>query len=202
MQFSLNWLKDFVEIPKNISPEELGRRLTLQTVEVEKIEYQAAKYKGVVVGKILEVKPHPNADRLRLVKADIGSEKLEIVCGAANVNPGQLAPVALVGAALPNGREIKPTEIRGVKSNGMLCSPDELELGDDQSGIMILADGKVGQPLADYLKLDDAVFEVDNKSITHRADLWSHYGLARDISAILDTKFKPLKIKTPLNYPF
>lgn len=202
MQLSLNWLKDFVEIPKNISPDNLGEKLTMHTVEVEKIEYQADKYKGVVVGKILEVNPHPNADRLRLAKVDVGSKMnagrpLEIVCGASNIAPGQLVPVALVGAVLPNGLEIKPAEIRGVKSNGMLCAEDELDLGADHNGIMILAKAKIGQSLADYLKLDDVIFEVDNKSITHRADLWSHYGLARDISAFLNSRFKPLKIKAP-----
>src|SRR3989338_7089378 len=115
MQLSLNWLKDFVEIPSGVSPEELGKRLTMHTVEVEKVERQADKYKSVVVGRILEVKPHPNADRLRLALVDVGKEKLAIVCGAPNIRPGQLAPVALAGAVLPNGLEIKPTEIRGVK---------------------------------------------------------------------------------------
>ena len=226
MQLSLNWLKEFVEIPKALTPEELGERLSLHTVEVEKIQYQADKYKGVVVGKILEIKPHPNADRLRSVKIDTGpsinsGQFLEIVCGAANIKVGQLVPVALAGATLPNVREIKSTEIRGVKSNGMLCAEDELGLGSDHAGIMILGKGKtpfiplykgdkptitsllkggrgvkVGQKFSDYLKLDDVIFEVDNKSITHRADLWSHYGLARDISAFLNTKFKA--IKTPL----
>ena len=129
MYLSLNWLKDFVDIPKEVSPEELGKRLTLHTVEVEKVEFQADKYKNVIVGKILEVKPHPNADRLRLTLVDIGKNKLEIVCGASNIEPGQFVPVALVGAILPSGLEIKPVEIRGVKSNGMLCAEDELSLG-------------------------------------------------------------------------
>jgi len=186
-----------VEIPKNLKPEELAKKLTDHTVEVEKIEYQAEKYNKVVVGKILAVGPHPNADRLRLVKVDLGAEKLEIVCGAPNILAGQLVPVALVGAVLPGGLEIKPAEIRGVKSNGMLCAPDELGLGDDHNGILILDKAKVGQSFAEYLKLDDVIFEVDNKSITHRADLWSHYGLARDISAFLNVKFKAIKSPRP-----
>ena len=193
MNLSLNWLKDFVDIPGLVSPEELGKRLTMYTVEVEKVEHQAEKYKEVVVGKILEVKPHPNADRLRLAKVDIGKEQLEIVCGASNIKPGQLVPVALVGAVLPNGMEIKPAEIRGVKSNGMLCAEDELGLGSDHAGILILDKAKIGQSFSDYLNLNDVIFEVDNKSITHRADLWSIYGMARDISAFLDTKFKVYK---------
>ena len=190
MQLSLNWLKDFVDIPKEVSALELGKKLTMHTVEVEKVEAQAEKYKNVIVGKILEVKPHPNADRLRLALVEIGKEKLEIVCGASNIEPGQLVPVALVGAILPNGIEIQPAEIRGVKSNGMLCAADELGLGEDHTGILILDKVKVGQNFSDYLNLNDVVFEVDNKSITHRADLWSHYGMARDISAFLNSKFK------------
>ena len=206
MLLSLNWLKEFVEIPKAVSPEKLGQLLSLHTVEVEKVEPQADKYKKVVVGKILEIKPHPKADKLKLALVDVGAEKLEVVCGAPNIEVGQLVPVALVGAALANGAEIKPAEIRGVKSNGMLCAEDELGLGSDHAGIVILGQPplpplvrgvKAGQPLADYLKLNDVVFEVDNKSITHRADLWSHYGMARDISAFLDTKFKPVKLTPP-----
>ncbi|MFA6307148.1 MAG: phenylalanine--tRNA ligase subunit beta [Patescibacteria group bacterium] len=207
MYLSLNWLKNFVDIPKSVSPEKLGELLSLHTVEVEKVERLADKYKNVVVGKILEVKPHPNADRLRLVLVDIGQEKLEIVCGADNIKPGQLVPVALIGAVLPSGLEIKPVEIRGVKSCGMLCAEDELGLGEDHAGIMILdksplppfaKGGKIGQNFSDYLGLSDVVFEVDNKSITHRADLWSHYGLARDISAFLNVKFKIYKSKVDI----
>jgi len=171
MLLSLNWLKEFVEIPKAVSPEKLGQLLSLHTVEVEKVEPQADKYKKVVVGKILEIKPHPKADKLKLALVDVGAEKLEVVCGAPNIEVGQFVPVALVGAALANGAEIKPAEIRGVKSNGMLCAEDELGLGSDHAGIMILGQPplpplvrgvKAGQPLADYLKLNDVVFEVDN----------------------------------------
>lgn len=198
MLLSLNWLKDFVKIPEGVTPEELGKKLTLHTVEVEKVTYQADKYKKVVVGKILEIKPHPNADRLRLAKVDVGPEMnsgqaIEIVCGASNITPGQFVPVALIGAVLPNGLEIKPVEIRGVKSNGMLCAQAELGLGQDHNGIMILNKARAGQNFSDYLKLDDVIFEVDNKSITHRADLWSHYGMARDISAFLNCPFRQYK---------
>ncbi len=214
MLLSLNWLKDFVDIPKGVTPEDLGKKLTLHTVEVEKVEHQADKYKKVVVGKILEVKPHPNADRLCLALVDIGpsinsGQALEIVCGASNIKPGQFVPVALIGAVLPglsakggsaSGGEIKPAEMRGVKSNGMLCAEDELALGEGHSGIMILDKAKIGQNFADYLNLNDVVFEVDNKSITHRADLWSHYGMARDISALLNVKFKPIKEVQPPNW--
>ncbi len=191
MYISLDWLKDFVKIPKSISPEELGLRLTMHTVEIDGVSKQADKFGHVVAGKILEVNPHPNADKLQLAKVDVKNEILEIVCGAPNIEPGQKVPVALVGAVLPGGFTIKEAEIRGVKSRGMLCAEDELGLGDDHSGIMILDKKAVpGRKLADYLGIKDVVFEVDNKSITHRPDLWSHYGIAREISAFLNTSMR------------
>lgn len=192
MLLSLNWLKDFVKIPGSITPEELAVRLTLHTVEVEAVENQAKKFDRVVVGKILEVKPHPNADRLQLVKVNSGNEVLEIVCGATNIAPGQLVPLALTGAVLPNGVEIREVEVRGVKSNGMLCASDELGLGEDCSGILILNKAaKIGQNLAKHLRLEETVFEIDNKSLTNRPDLWSHLGMAREIAAFLKTRFSP-----------
>jgi phenylalanyl-tRNA synthetase beta chain len=197
MFLSLNWLKDFIDIPKKITPEELGLRLTMHTVEIDSVQKQADKYRKIVVGKILEIKKHPNADKLQLVKVKINKEDLEIVCGAGNIEVGQLVPVALVGAVLPAGFEIKEAEIRGVKSSGMLCAEDELGLGDNHDGIFILdANAKIGQPLSDYLKLVDVIFEVDNKSITNRPDLWSHYGLAREIAAFLNLKLKDFKINS------
>lgn len=195
MHLSLNWLKDFVNIPSKIKAEDLGRLLSLHTVEVEKIEKQSDKFKNVVVGKILEIKKHPNADRLQLTRVDVGKEILNIVCGASNIEVGQMVPVALVGAILPNGLEIKEAEVRGEKSSGMLCALDELGMGSDHSGIMILdKKAKLGQSLGDYLGLKDTVFEVDNKSLSNRPDLWGHYGIARDIAALLDEKFKPIKL--------
>lgn len=195
MYLSLNWLKDFVKLPKNITPEELASRLTLHTVEVEKIENQARRFDRVVVGEIMEVKKHPGADRLQLAEVLVDKKlQLHIVCGAPNIAAGQKVPVALVGAILPNGLEIKEAEVRGEKSQGMLCAPDELGLGDDHSGILILDNkAKIGQPLAEYLGFNDQILEVDNKSMTNRPDLWSHYGMARDISALLNVKFHEYK---------
>jgi len=192
MFLSFSWLKDFVKLPNAVTPDELARQLSLHTVEVEGVENQAAKFNKVVVGKILSVEKHPNADRLQLAKVSIGKESLEIVCGASNIEAGQLVPVALVGAVLPNGAEIKETEVRGTKSNGMLCAPDELGLGDDHSGILILEKtAKVGQNLAEHLKLSEIVIEIDNKSLTNRPDLWSHLGMAREIAVIFKAKFLP-----------
>lgn len=189
MNLSLNWLRDFVDIPKKITPEELGLKLTIHTVEIDSVQKQGEKFANIVVGKILEIGKHPNADKLQLTKIDIKEKVLDVVCGANNIAVGQLVPVATVGAVMPSGMEIKETEIRGQKSFGMLCAEDELGLGEEHSGIMILKDNaKVGQSLADYLKIDDVIFEVDNKSITNRPDLWGHYGMAREIAAFLKTK--------------
>ncbi|MFH1745117.1 MAG: phenylalanine--tRNA ligase subunit beta [bacterium] len=190
MYLSLNWLKDFLDIPKNISSEELGLKLTMHTVEIDSVIEQKNKFDGIVVGKILEIKEHPNSDRLKLVRVDIRSEVLDVVCGASNIEEGQTVPVATIGTILPGGAEIKKAEVRGEISCGMICAEDELGLGNDHSGIMILQSGKVGQSFGDYLGYDDIIFEVDNKSITNRPDLWGHVGMAREIAAFLNTKFK------------
>lgn len=196
MFISLNWLKDFVKIPSSITSEELGLRLTMHTVEIDGVEKHADKFRNIIVGKILEIKKHPNADRLQIAKIDVGKERMmDVVCGASNIEIGQMVPVAIMGAKLPNGLEINETEIRGVKSCGMICAEDELELGDDHSGIIVLEkDAKIGQNLGEFLKLNDTIFEVDNKSITNRPDLWGHYGMAREISAFLKVELKKLKV--------
>ncbi len=190
MYLSLKLLKEYVSLPKSLTAQDIANALTMHTVEVEGVFEQAKKYEKVVVGQILEVKKHPNADRLQIAQVNVGKEKLSIVCGAPNIEAGQKVPVALIGAVLPNGMEIKEAKVRGELSYGMLCAEDELALGDDHSGIMILDEkAKIGQNLADYLELDDVVFEVDNKSLSNRADLWGHIGLSRELSAIFDAPF-------------
>lgn len=179
-------------MPKKVGPAELASLLTLHTVEVEGFKEQRSAYDRVVVGKIVSVAPHPNADRLRLTVVDIKKEKLAIVCGAPNVAVGQMVPLALVGAILPGGIEIKESEIRGEKSYGMICAEDELGLGTDHEGIMVLdKSARLGQSFADYLGLDDTILEIDNKSLSNRGDLWGHYGMAREISALLKAPLNP-----------
>jgi len=191
MLLSLNWLKDFIKIPKGISPEDLASRLTMHTVEVEGWSDQALNFKGVVIGKILEVIKHPNADRLRITKVDIKKEILTIVCGAPNIEVGQLVPVATIGTILPNGLEIKESEIRGEKSYGMLCAEDELGLGTSHEGILVLdKKAKIGQSLSEYLGLNDIILEIDNKSLSNRSDLWGHYGMAREIGTFYESELK------------
>ncbi len=192
MYISYNLLKTFTKIPKTLSTEELASLLNLHTVEVEKVIDLKDQFKNIVVAEVIEVKAHPNADRLSLVKVNDGKLDLDIVCGASNVEPKQKIALALPGAILANGLEIKETEIRGVKSSGMICSEDELGLGEEQEGILVLdKKAKKGQSLSEHLNLDDIIFEIDNKSLSHRADLWGHYGLARDLSAILKSQLKP-----------
>lgn len=192
MYISYNWLQDFIKIPNKINSQNIADKLTAHTVEIENVISQTDVFKNVVVGKVLEVEKHPNADKLNLAIVDTGKDKLKIVCGAQNLKIHQFVPVALVGAILPNGLEIKQSIIRGESSSGMICAEDELGLGDGHSGIMVLnKKTKPGESFADYLKLNDIVFEVDNKSLSNRPDLLSHYGLARELSAILEIKLKP-----------
>jgi len=191
MYISYNWLKDFIKIPAKLSPAEIASELTSHTVEVEGFTNQAEQLANVVVGKVLDVQKHPNADRLRLVVVDVKTKQLNIVCGASNIAVGQLVPVALVGAKLPNGLEIKESVIRGEKSDGMVCAEDELGLGKNHEGILVLEDrAKIGEPLSKYLKVDDIIFEVDNKSLSNRPDLLNHYGLARELGAIFSWPLK------------
>src|SRR3990167_9970408 len=127
MYFSLNWIKEYATIGK-ITPKELGERLTLSSFEIESINNKKEKFEGVVIGKVLEVKKHPNADKLRLAKVNSGDKTLSIVCGASNLEAGQTVPVALIGTTLPNGLTLEAREIRGEKSQGMICAEDELGL--------------------------------------------------------------------------
>ncbi len=192
MYISLNWLKDYVKIPSKIKPEDIAAELTNHTVEVEGLVNSAAQFNNVVVGKVLEVSKHPNADRLRLTVVDVKKKKLNIVCGAPNVAVDQLVAVAMIGAVLPNGLEIKESLIRGEKSEGMICAEDELGLGKNHEGIMVLRDSaKIGESFAKYLKADDIILEIDNKSLSNRPDLLNHYGLARELAAIFNLSLKP-----------
>ena len=182
MKYSYNWLQELTDT--KLSPEELRELVTLHAFEVEGLEKVGADFAGVVVGKILEIAKHPNADKLQLTKVDAGDEILEIVCGARNIIVGDMVPVAMVGAKLPNGLEIKEAEIRGEKSFGMLCAQDELGLGADHAGIFLLdAQAKIGTPLADYLNMADSILDID--ILPNRAhDCLSYVGMAREIVAL------------------
>ncbi|MBU2233267.1 hypothetical protein KJ627_00180, partial [Patescibacteria group bacterium] len=200
MYLSLNWLKDFVDIPQSIDPEELGLKLTTHTVEIDGIKKQAEKLDGVVVGEILDIKKHPNADKLTIAQVDVGETKpRQIIFGQMlKIEIGQKMPVALAPTTLPDNKKIEKTELRGEISEGMLCLDQELGLSKQGiSAHFFDKSVKNGTSIIKALGLDDVIFEVDNKSITNRPDLWSHYGMAREISAFLNIKFKRLKNTIP-----
>jgi phenylalanyl-tRNA synthetase beta chain len=187
MKVSLNWLKDYVEI--RMDWKELSHLLTMAGLEVEGATSVGEGFDKVVVAEILSIRRHPNADRLSLVEARTHLESYSIVCGATNIKVGQKIPLALVGARLPNGIEIKRSKIRGVLSEGMLCSEIELGLGQEASGIMILPPQlSLGTELAEGLGLKDAVLDI---SITpNRPDCLCVMGVAREIAALTRQKMR------------
>ncbi|MBU1145996.1 phenylalanine--tRNA ligase subunit beta, partial [Patescibacteria group bacterium] len=197
MKISLNWLKDFTSVPKNVTPEILASKLMLTTTEIEGIEKRGEVLDKLIVGFVKSREKHPNADRLSVTKVDIGNGKiLNIVCGAPNVAAGQKVVVALPGVTLPNGLTLERREVRGIESQGMICSEDEMGLGSSHSGILVLnSAAKVGVKVSTILPMEDVIYEIDNKSLSHRPDLWGHYGIAREVAAILGQKFKEYKIK-------
>lgn len=194
MFLSYNWLKEFAEI--KLPAEKLAELLTMHSFEIDKIRKTETQIEGVIVGQIKKIRKHPEFSKLQIVLVNAGKKNLEIVCGAANIKVGQKVPVAQAGTKLPNNIIISERVIGGIKSAGMLCTARELKLGEDHSGIMILSNFfKVGESLGLALGLEDVILEVDNKSLTHRPDLWSHYGVAREIAALTKAKLKPLTFK-------
>src|SRR3984893_13707791 len=187
MKFSVNWLREFVDLPKN--PEEVADLLTRAGVETKGIETSGAKIDNVIVSQITASSRHPNADRLTVCEVDDASgTKRQIVCGATNYKVGDKVPLALPGAKLPNGAEIRKSKLRGVESEGMLCSAIELGLGSDAAGLLILSpEAKIGAPISDLFP-GDTILAVDIQP--NRGDLLSHFGLAREIAALTGKKLK------------
>lgn len=196
MLFPESWLRAHVN--PDLSTDELSHRLTMAGLEVEETENVAPAFSGVVVAHIVEVQPHPNADRLRVCRVDDGSGNLhQIVCGAPNAAAGLKVPLARIGAELPGGMKIGPVKMRGVESSGMLCSARELGLSQDHAGLLELeADAPVGASLREYLDLDDTLFTL--KLTPNRADCLSIRGVAREVAALTGaplsvTEFEPVK---------
>ncbi|MCR1769852.1 phenylalanine--tRNA ligase subunit beta [Burkholderia glumae] len=194
MQFPESWLRTFVD--PQLTTDELSHALTMAGLEVESLRPAAPPTSRIVVGRVLEVVKHPDADKLNVCQVDAGTgATLNIVCGAPNVAPGIKVPVALVGAALPPAEEggepfrIRLSKLRGVESQGMLCSARELKLSDDHSGLMILPeDTPIGRDIREVLNLDDTIFEI--KLTPNKADCLSVYGIARETAAITGAPLK------------
>ena len=208
MLLSLNILKKYLDFPGSVTPEEIRLALTKCTVEVERVVYQGREMDKVVVGRVRKTEKHKDADRLSVVELEIGKNKtVSVVCGGINLKPEMLVAFAPPGSFVRwhgDGEPVKleKAKIRGVESFGMICAADEVGLGErffhakgeilDLSSLKL----KVGTGLAKALGLNDVVMEIDNKSLTNRPDLWSHYGVARELSVIFGLKLKPVKLYT------
>ncbi len=221
MKISLNWLKKFVEIPENVTAQELAHLFTIRAAEVEGVLSESELLRNIVVGQIASLAQHPNADKLRVTQTNVGKETLQIVCGAKNIKEGMFVVVALPGSQVRWHGEgdlitLEKTQLRGIDSHGMICGADEVGLpppsnpsddvpdlatyeltkdyvfGQDEKSI------KPGTPLAFVLNKNDVILEIDNKSLTHRPDLWGHYGIAREMAAIYNAKLKPYEKAVPL----
>jgi len=205
MQFPESWLRAFCNPP--LSSEELADTLTMAGLEVEERVPVAPPFAGVVVGRILSTEQHPNADRLRVCQVDVGqAQPLNIVCGAPNARAGILVPCATVGAALPPGEDGKPFmiqlgQLRGVESQGMLCSAKELKLNDDHGGLLELADDAVvGRNIREQLQLDDMLFTL--KLTPNLAHCLSVYGIAREVAALTGAPLQEPSFPTvPVSLP-
>ena len=182
MKISEQWLREWVD--PDITSDELVAQLTNAGLEVDSVEPVAPAFNGVVVGRVLEVMQHPNADRLKIAKVNIGQETtLEIVCGAPNIRSGMCAPTAVIGAVLPGIGKIEASELRGIVSQGMLCSARELGLGDDADGLLVLPDASTpGSDFRSFLGLDDKVIDVD--LTPNRGDCLGIAGIAREVGVL------------------
>ncbi len=188
MKVSLNWLSDYIDLPTS-DPTELSDIFANLGHEVEGVEILEPQFRDVVIGKVLTVQPHPNADKVRLCSVDTGNGPTDIICGAWNFEAGATVPVAVPGAVLGEDFLITQRDIRGVTSNGMICSAKELGLGEDADGIMVLADDlPIGTPFVDHIELPDVVFDL---AITpNRPDAMSMVGLARELAAHFEITYR------------
>ncbi len=199
MLFSMNWIGDFVDL-SGLDKEALIKRFTLSTAEVEDIYYKGKDTYGVIVAKIQSVENHPSSQKLHLLKVDTGKEVVDCVCGAPNVREGMTVAFATVGGAV-GGMAIEPRKVAGFTSYGMCCSEAELGISADNSGLWELPDElTAGTDIKSVYPIDDVVFEVDNKSLTNRPDLWGHYGVAREIAALAERPLLPVPKKSLSEY--
>ncbi len=234
MLISYNWIKNYVDLPDSLSPEELALKLTMSTVEVEGVEKLGKDLENIVVGLVKKVEKHPDADKLQVCTVFDGTEDFQVVCGGSNVVEGMKVAFGKIGAKVKwHGEgeliELTKAKIRGVESFGMICASSEIGLGEmfpleGEKEILDLSShhpglkatpppthsagrqaggDNIGMPLAEFLGLDDVVIDIDNKSMTHRPDLWGHYGMAREVAALYNKKlanYNPAEIKASSNF--
>ncbi|WP_438279467.1 phenylalanine--tRNA ligase subunit beta [Pseudomonas alabamensis] len=193
MKFSEQWLRGWVN--PQVSRDELVARLSMAGLEVDSVTPAAGQFSGIVVGEVLATEQHPDADKLRVCQVSNGSETFQVVCGAPNVRPGLKIPFAMIGAELPGDFKIKKAKLRGVESFGMLCSAAELQISEENDGLLELAaDAPVGEDIRAYLNLDDASIEVD--LTPNRGDCQSLAGLAREVGALYDVPVSRIDVPT------
>ncbi|MDO9322412.1 MAG: phenylalanine--tRNA ligase subunit beta [Pseudomonas sp.] len=191
MKFSEQWLRTWVN--PQVSSDELVARLSMAGLEVDSVTPVAGQFSGIVVGEVLSTEPHPDADKLRVCQVSNGSETFQVVCGAPNVRPGLKIPFAMIGAELPGDFKIKKAKLRGVESNGMLCSAAELQISEENDGLLELAsDAPVGEDVRVYLQLNDQSIEVD--LTPNRGDCLSLAGLAREVGALYAAPVEPVQV--------
>lgn len=192
MKISLDWISDFVDL-SGIAPQTLVEQLTLCTAEVEGFKVLRRSVSGVVIGEVTAVEPVAGSPELRLATVDCGRARYDTVCGAPNLRVGMKAPFAPPGVRLANGVEIRASDVGGRRSEGVLCSPMELGMSRWHEGVLDCpASIPNGTPLAELVPAEDVIVEIDNKSLTHRPDLWGHYAFARELSAIFRRELRPL----------
>lgn len=192
MIISLSWVKDFIDIPTKYDAHDIANSLTLSTAEVEEVKLTNDHLEKIITVKVVSLKKHPQAEKLNLVTFTDGKKEFEVVCGAPNVKPGIIVPFASIGVTLPNGLTLEAKNIRGVMSQGMLCSSKELGLGEDTAGLLILPETTpLGITIAKSLNINsDQLIDIDNKSLTHRPDLWGMWGMARELKTIYNLPWK------------
>ena len=202
MKISLNWIKQYIPDLVIESYDDLWQKMIACGLDIESIENESAKFSNFIVAEVIETSKHPNADKLTLCKVNTGTEIFNVVCGAPNVEPGQKVCFARIGAVIPKGEfEIKKSKIRGELSEGMICAEDEIGLSENHLGIMVLkSDAIIGQPFAEYLGANDFIVEI---GITpNRGDLFSHIGIAREISALYNKDKNVVTFGIHITLPF
>lgn len=186
MKLSLDWMNDFTPL-KEVGLDVILKKIAVSVCEIDGVVPFRPELDFVKIVRIESLDKHPSADKLQIAEVFDGSSKSQIVTGATNVKVGDLVPLAIPGAKLGD-REILESELRGVKSSGMFCSEKELSLSEESSGVWILngiEGAEIGKTIRSFLYYEDVILEIDNKSITHRPDLWSHFGFARELASQL-----------------